>query len=86
VKREGIGDRAWVIEIVKSRPPYTLRGDGKSAEVIERKADTRGPLRKRVRKILKANGLNKTDRKEYEAMGRWLGIKSGLEFGKHEKE
>jgi hypothetical protein len=38
---------------------YTLRRDGKSAEVIERKADMGRPLRKRVRKSLKAKGLNK---------------------------
>jgi hypothetical protein len=40
--------------------PYTLRRNGKSAEVIERKADMRRPLRKRVRNSLKAKGLNET--------------------------
>jgi hypothetical protein len=42
------------------REGYTPRRDEKSAEVIERKADLRGPLRKRVRNSLKAKGLNKT--------------------------
>jgi hypothetical protein len=54
--------------------------------VIERKADMRRPLRKRVRNSLKAKGLNKRDGKSYEARDRGLGIKSGLEFGKHDKE
>jgi hypothetical protein len=39
---------------------YILRRDGKSAKVIEKKADMRRPLRKRVRNSLKAKGLNET--------------------------
>ncbi len=71
---------------MKNGPPYTLRGDGKSAEVIEREGDIGGPSRKRVRKILKAKGLNKRDGKEYEATERWLRVRSGLEFDKHGRE
>jgi hypothetical protein len=63
--------------------PYTLRCDRKSAEVIERKADTRHPLRKRVRNSLKAKGLNKRDGKPYVARKRGLGFKSVVENGKH---
>jgi hypothetical protein len=75
-------ERVWRIEIRGIHP----HGDRKSAEVIERKADTRGPLSKRVRKSLKANGLNERDAKNDDARGRGLGIRSGLELGKHGRE
>jgi hypothetical protein len=52
-------------------------------EVIERKADKRCPLSKRVRKDLKAKGLNRGDGKDDEARERGLGIRSGLDYGKH---
>jgi hypothetical protein len=79
------GNRVWRVgnRDCEEQAPYTLRGDGKSAEVIERKADMRRPLRKRVRKSLKGKGLNKRDGKEYKAMERGLRMKSGMEFGKH---
>jgi hypothetical protein len=65
---------------------YTPHRDGKSAEVIERKVDMGRPLRKRVRKRLRAKRLNKRDAEDNRARERGLGIKSGLEFGKHGKE
>jgi hypothetical protein len=46
----------------------------------------RRPLNKRVRKSLKAKGLNKGDGKDFGVRERGLGIKSGLEYGKHGKE
>jgi hypothetical protein len=46
----------------------------------------RRPLRKRVRKRLKAKGLNKRDEKDSKARERGRRIKSGLELGKHNKE
>jgi hypothetical protein len=54
--------------------------------MIERKADTRCPLRKRVRKSLKAKGLNESEGKDSGTRGRSLGSKSALEIGKHGKE
>jgi hypothetical protein len=70
-----------ILQECRRAPPYTLRRDGKSAEVIERKADTRGPLRKRVRKSLKAKGLNKGDGKDFGVREHGLGIMSVLEYG-----
>jgi len=66
--------------------PPTPRCDGKSAESIEKKRVARAPLRKRVRKSLKAKELSKGDGKDDETRERHLGIRSGLELGKHGKE
>ena len=75
------------MEILKGRHPhpYTLRRNRKSVEATERKADTRRPSRKRVRKNLKIEELNKRDENHWEARESGLGFKSVLELGKHTK-
>ena len=53
-----MGDRPGVVEFLTDSPPYTLRHDRKSAEVVENKADVSRPLGKRVRNSMKPKGLN----------------------------
>jgi hypothetical protein len=75
-------EREWRIEKGGIHP----RGDRKSAESIEKKRVARAPSSKRVRKRLKAKRLNRAEGKEDEARESDLGIRSGLELGKHGRE
>jgi hypothetical protein len=59
---------------------YTLRRDGKSAQVIGRKGDALRPWCRRVRKCMKTNGLNQGQGKGNDAKLHGLRIQSVLGF------
>ena len=68
------------VEIFGRRDPYTPHHDGKSVEGVERKRVSCRPLRKRVWKAMKGNGLNQKGGILSEAGRRIAGIELRLKL------